>query len=209
MGIILDIILLLFFSMFVFIGYRKGLVKVIFGLVAIVVSLIITIILYKPITNLIIENTQIDENIAATIEEKLSVDEDPKKEESNQFLDKYINSTKQDLENGIVKSSAEIISVNIVGIIVWLVLFIAIRIAVTIIGILTNTLAELPIIKQFNKAGGLLYGVLEGILIIYVLLAIVFFIVTANNNVQIIDTINSSIITKFLYGNNIILQILF
>lgn len=207
MGIILDIILLLVLSIFIFIGYKKGLVKVIFGLIAIIVSLVITIILYRPITNLVVENTQIDENLAKVIEEKIS--SSAEKEESNQFLDKYINDTKQNLERGIIKSSAEIISVNVVGIVVWLILFIAIRIGVTIIGIVTNTLAELPIIKQFNKAGGVLYGTLEGIVIIYIILAITFFIVTANNNAQIVDIINSSYITKFLYGSNIILKILF
>ena len=211
MGIILDIILLSIFSLCVFIGYKKGLVKVIFGLIAIIVSLILTIILYRPITNAVIENTQMDENISSVIEEKLSFEdeENNKGENANQFLNKYINDTKQSLESEIVKSSAEIISENVIGIVVWIALFITIRIIVSIIGILTNTLTELPIIKQFNEAGGALYGVLEGLLIIYIILAVTFFIVTANNNIQIINIIDSSIITKFLYGNNLILKILF
>ncbi len=210
MGIILDVILLLIFSMFVFIGYKKGLVKVVFGLIAIIVSLIITIILYRPITNLVIENTQIDENLSNMIQDKISFNkEQDKKEETNQFLDKYINDTKEDLENGIIKSSAEIISINIIGVSVLLILFIIIRIIVTIIGLITNKLADLPIIKQFNKAGGILYGIIEGLVIIYVVLAITFFIVSATNNAQIINIIDSSILTKFLYGNNLILKILF
>lgn len=211
MGIILDAILLIIFCMFVYMGYKKGLVKVIFSLVAIILSLVLTLILYKPITNSIIKNTQIDENIASAIENKFlqNSDENNPDENVNKFLGEYLTESKQDIEKGIVKSSSEIIATNLIGVIVLLILFIAIRIIITILGMLTNTFAELPIVKQFNKIGGTLYGAIEGLLIIYISLAVVFFAVTANSDLKIIEIINSSYITKILYGNNIILKILF
>lgn len=209
MGIILDVVLLLLLALCIFIGYKRGLVKVVFGLVAIIGALVITVILYRPITNLIINNTQIDENIASAIEEKLTPKEEEKSEESDKFLDKYISDTKNNIETGIVKSTSQIIAVNVVSISVSLILYIVVRIALTIVGMVTDVFAKLPIIKQFNKAGGTIYGTLEGILIIYGILAVTFFIVTATNNIEVENFIDTSFITKFLYSNNIILNILF
>lgn len=209
MGIILDVVLLLILALCIFIGYKKGLVKVIFGLVAIVVSLIITVILYRPITNIIINNTQIDENISSAIEEKLTPKEENKSKENDKFLDKYITDAKNNIETGIVKSTSQIIAVNVVSISVGLILYTVVRIALTIVGRVTDVFTKLPIIKQFNKVGGTLYGALEGILIIYGILAVAFFIVTATNNIKFENFIDTSFITKFLYSNNIILNILF
>lgn len=72
-----------------------------------------------------------------------------------------------------------------------------------------ETVAEIPIIKQFNEVGGIAYGILKGILIIYVILALISIIVPMLQNNAILEIINNSILTKFLYNNNLILMILF
>ena len=59
MGIVLDVILIVIILLNVIICYKKGLVKLAVGLVAVIVSLILAIILYKPVTNIIIKNTEI------------------------------------------------------------------------------------------------------------------------------------------------------
>ena len=61
MGIVLDVILIVIILLNVIICYKKGLVKLAVGLVAVIVSLILAMILYKPVTNIIIKNTEIDE----------------------------------------------------------------------------------------------------------------------------------------------------
>ena len=52
MGIVLDIILLAILVLSLFFGYKKGLISV-FNLCAFLVAIIITWILYTPVTNLI------------------------------------------------------------------------------------------------------------------------------------------------------------
>ena len=64
-------------------------------------------------------------------------------------------------------------------------------------------------LKQFNELGGALYGAITGLIAIYVILAIVFFVVSINGFEYINEAIDMSIITKYLYGNNIILNIFF
>ena len=63
MGIILDIILVAIIALNIFICYKKGLVKLAVGLIAVAAAIILALILYKPVSNLIIENTEIDENV--------------------------------------------------------------------------------------------------------------------------------------------------
>ena len=68
----------------------------------------------------------------------------------------------------------------------------------------TDKIAELPILKQFNKTGGIIYGLLRGVLIIYVLLMLigVFGQVNPNNSVHM--QIEDSYLGKLMYDNNIL-----
>ncbi len=72
MGILIDIILIAILIISAFLGYKKGLVKLGAKLFAGIIAIIITIIIYKPVANLIINNTQLDENIKNTIIENAS-----------------------------------------------------------------------------------------------------------------------------------------
>ena len=67
MGIAIDLVLIFIILLNVFIGYKRGLIKVAFSIFAFLIALIATLILVKPISYLIINNTQIDENIKLII----------------------------------------------------------------------------------------------------------------------------------------------
>ena len=204
MGIIIDIILICILALTIFLGYKKGLVKVVFKVLAFLIALILTIILYRPITNTVINNTELDEKIANVIIEKGTVEVDDSAE--NKTLDKYVENTKKNIQNDVVNTTAKSVSENLVGIIVMIALFIALRIALMILAIFANSLAELPIVKQFNKAGGIVYGLAEGIIII---VAIIYFISSMTKDSSIVSAINTSVITKYIYYNNPILNIIF
>ena len=61
---------------------------------------------------------------------------------------------------------------------------------------------------QIN-CGGIAYGLLEGLLIIYIVLAIAMAISTVAGNNEILQTINESNLGKFMFNNNILLKIIF
>lgn len=222
MGIILDLVLLAIFGLSVFFGYKRGLINVVFSLCAFVLSLIITIILYNPITNFVINNTQLDDNIKNAIIENgvISGDEDATDEEIsdaedsedvslNSYIQKYVGDTITSATNNVVEEAAGVIAEKVVAIIVAIGLFIVVRIAMIFLKFVIGGIANLPIIKQFNKLGGTIYGVLIGLVIVYVVLAVLFFIVSVNNNQTITNLIDTSILSKVLYAHNIILNIIF
>lgn len=206
MGVVIDIILIGVLASNIYLGYKRGLINVVFKLLAMIVALIITLILFKPISNLIIDKTQIANNIKQTIIDKGIVKEQ-NDEKSNKFIEKYVQDVAEDAKNNVIEEAADVISINIVNVIVAIIIFIIVRILLIFAKVLVGAIADLPIIKQFNKAGGMVYGVISGLIIIYLVLAIVLFIVSINNLNIITDWIESSIITKYFYNNNIILSI--
>ncbi len=214
MGIVLDVIILGILLISIFLGYKKGLIGVAFNLCAFLVAIVVTWILYSPITNIVINNTQIDDSIKNTIIEKSVIEvKDDKQEKDgnkvNEYIQKYVTTPATAKTNEAIEQTAQIVAEKVVAIGVGIVLFIVVRIALILLKFLAEAIASLPIIKQCNKAGGIIYGIIVGFFIIYVLLAILFFVMSVNNIGTVADMINSSIISKFLYENNIILNIIF
>ena len=214
MGIVLDVIILSVLALSLILGYRKGLIGVAFNLCAFLVAFIITWILYIPITNLVINNTQIDDGIRNTIIEKGVIKEKVENEKTeekieendnvvNQYIQKYVTEPATNTANNVVEETAKVVSEKVVAIGVAIGLFIVVRIGLILLKFVVEAIAKLPVIKQFNKAGGLIYGAVRGMFIIYIFLAILFFIMSINNSGMIANMINSSIISKMLYENNL------
>lgn len=213
MGLILDIILIGVILGNIFAGYKRGLIKVAFGLVAFIVSLAIALVLYKPVTDAVIKNTTIDERIERTI-----IDAGSKKMQNataqelntiDGYLEKYVGNAVATTQNTVVEQAAPVITQKLVSTFIFIALMVITRILLSLVSFLADTLAELPLIKQFNELGGAIYGLLLGLIIIYVALAIVFFIMSMSNNMTIINIIESSYVTKIFYTHNLLLTILF
>lgn len=212
LGIIFDIILVAIIALNVFICYRKGLVKLAVGLIAVIVAIIVSVVLYKPVSNIIIENTEIDENIENTIIENFSAETDGEEDTDNGFMkymEKYVNDSINKTRNQIVLEASNVIATKVINICVFLGIFIVARIVLILLTFIADIIMSLPILKQFNKAGGIIYGLIKALLIIYVILAIIFFIIYVSGNTTLSNAISSSYITKFFYNNNLLLNLIF
>lgn len=213
MGIILDLVILGIILLNIFICYKKGLVKLAVGLVAVLVSIMLALLLYKPVSNLIIEKTEIDNKIENAIIENFTTKQDNEVEVDDsgfmKYVEQYVDDTVNKTKNEIVTEAAGTIAVKVINIGVIILIFVVARLILILLTFITDLITELPIIKQFNEIGGVLYGVVKALLIIYVILAIAFFLVYVTGNVTISEAISSSYITKFFYNNNILLNIIF
>ena len=87
-------------------------------------------------------------------------------------------------------------------------LFIIIRIILVIVKCVTHLIAKLPLIREVDKIGGGIYGFLKAMIVMYVIFAVIF-LLTSINMIDVTEYIYSSIIAKFLYTNNLIINILF
>ena len=206
MGIFLDIVVVAILALNIILGYKKGLINVVFNIVAFLLAIVITLVLYKPVSNIIIQNTNIHENIKEMIL-KRSQGTEPKEEniESND-INKYIENSINNMTNEAKTAARENFATKAAQVITGIVLFILTRAILILLRFVTQTIAKLPIIKQFNTLGGIIYGIIKGLIIIYVLLTIMYLIVSIKGNGNIALAIDSSCITKFLYDNNIIVN---
>ena len=60
---VIDIIIIAIMASCILVGYRKGLIGVAFHLVSFIIAILVALLLHGPISNFIIQNTQIDDKI--------------------------------------------------------------------------------------------------------------------------------------------------
>ncbi len=68
-------------------------------------------------------------------------------------------------------------------------------------------LANLPFIKMFNKSGGLIYGIIKGFLVVYLILAVFSVISPLISSWGIISAIEDSTLGSKMYNNNFIVNL--
>ena len=210
MGIIFDVIIILIIVLSIYFGYKRGIVNVGYKLIALILSLLISMVLYVPVTYFIVNNTDLDEKIEEIIIKNAVVNSEKENNENNSindYIQKYAKDVAQGTQNSIVEASAKPISINIIRIGVMIALFILTRMILVILRICTNFITKIPILKQCNELVGLAYGILRGLVVVYGILAIMYFVITMSGAVTINEAIQTSYITKFLFENNFMLKL--
>ena len=214
MGIFIDFIIILIISALTYLGYRKGLIKVAISFFAIIISILIALVLYKPIANCIMENTEIDENISSKIYSQIenvdfeNIDKDQEKNNAViEFAERYIDDAMKNATSNVAQYIADAITITIVELITLIVLIIIFRIVLLVLSLLSDIVSNWPFIKLFNKSGGTIYGILQGFLIIYIICAILYIANSVYGNGIIQKNIEKSYIGKTIYENNFIIDI--
>lgn len=221
-GIIVDIILFFIIAGNAVINYRRGLVKVVFNIFSSIIAIILVLILYKPATNFVINNTQLASNLQNTIETKLEylfetessqISEKDNANGMNSILKIFIG---QDLgqmietaTDSITESLSTQISYKIISVLTFFVLFVIIRLLLYMIKNYIDLVANLPIIRVLNGSGGMIFGIIKGFFTIYAVFAIISLVVPIVNGTIIIDSIQNSLIGSQMFNNNILLNIIF
>ena len=204
MFFIVDLIIIAIIALFTFLGYKRGLVKLAFHLCTFLIAIILAFVLYRPVANLIIENTGIDESIEASIVNRFI--NEGLSENSPATLTSFVPSIFIKSGEGTVKTVAIAISHALIEIVCFLAIYFIVKIVLRFITALADLIAKIPVLKQFNELGGTIYGLLEGIFIVFVLLAIISLTAPLLDS-SILIYIDKSFIGSFLYNNNILLKL--
>ena len=217
MGIVVDLVLFVIMALSIFIGYKRGLIKCAINVLSFFIAIILVIILTNPISNFIINNTKIDDNIKQSISNNLHFEneENLKLDSENSSVPKviadYINNNVIDSAKNAAVSVKQAIAENITNIIikvcVAILLYLIIRIALIFAKFIADYVGKIPVIKQFNEVGGIIYGIISGIVFIYLIFAIISMISPLIANSAFIKTINDSFIGSFIYNNNLLLKL--
>ena len=215
MAIIIDIVIVAIIALCLFLGYRRGLTGSLLKILSFVLAIVIAFILFKPVSNLVINHTNWDDSLKTSIEQFITEKTSTPEEKSSlpqvivDYIDETMAQSVNEAKEVAIENTAQSVTNLIVNAGVWIAVFIIARILLIFIRFITALIAKLPVIKQFDKLGGILYGILEAFVILYVLLAIISFIAPMINNAEFIDALNKSFIGSMLHNNNILLKILF
>lgn len=216
---ILDIIIIAIVAVCVISGYKKGLIGVAFHLVSFIIAILVALLLQGPISNFIIKNTQVDENIESIIiknldegrlknvgEDQITVEQENMPKIITKYIDEAIKENVNNAKNSVEDIFAEKIAIAIINVATIIILFVLVRVLLIIVNKVCNIIAKLPILSQFNKTGGILYGAIEGLFIVYVILALCVILAPILQNMELLGYINTSHIGKLMYNNNILLK---
>lgn len=212
MGIIIDICIIVLLLIFILIGYKRGLANSIFKIISFVLAIILTLILYKPVSQAIINKTNINGTLKASIIEKFNHPEESEEETGTEknILDSMKEKVKdatEETKTKVVEESATEISNRVVEIGIGILLFFAIRIILLVVAAVLSFITKLPVIEQFDKLGGFIYGLIEGVIILNVIFAIFSLAHTFEFMELFNDAIQTSVLGSFLFENNIILSL--
>ncbi len=212
MGVLFDIILLTLLVISIIIGYRRGLVKSVWKIVALVVTIVLVMALKSTAVSLLSESrfantvhTKISENInmpeggGVNIAENLNLPE---------FMQDTVNDgiTAGEEAAGTVSDAATDALTNVIITIVACVsLFIIIRLILMALRMVMNVVTKVPGIKSVNRLLGALLGAVNMVFIIFLLLAVMSIFAPADSNMS--DAVNNSYIVKYFYNYNILLQL--
>lgn len=274
MQIIVDLVIVGIFALCIFLSIRRGFMSCVLNLISFIVAFVLAITLYKPVSNIIIDNTKLDENlhdsIVNVLDKKESEEEKNKRSDKDKEDSKNVNNLEsnvdtvnsseenvelaentenmnatsektsnsgneekdnkedkgfsKDISNYInkelagkvgeektkaINAIAGNISVIIIRLLCGIGIFIIASILLILVKIFAKFLTKLPGIHQADKLGGAIYGFIEAMLIVWIVLAIINVISPAIDNTNLLDAINKSFIGGFLNNNNLLTKIIF
>ena len=205
MAIAVDLMVLSIVLLFVFLGYKRGLVKVAFKLCTFFIAIILAFMLYKPVAKIVIENTNIDETIESKITDKILPE--GKTETDEVDLSESLPTIILKNSENTVQSIAKSCSNTLIETACLVLIFIITKIVIKFVTALADLIAKLPILKQFNKLGGTIYGIIEGLFIVFLGFAVIS-LIAPMLDVSVLEAINSSTLGSICYNNNILLKII-
>ena len=218
---IVDIIVIGIILVSIIVGTSRGLMLSAFSIASYFIAIIVAI-KFAPLVARLLGKT----SLIVTIKTKISaaIDKiienfinDTVEVQINQIVDKlHLSNSMQDIQSlketsvtttGMVDTLSDKISNLILLVIAFVIVYFVAKLALFLISELIKKTSKLPVIRSFDKLGGLLFGFFEGILIIWVLFMILFMFRASDTFKPVFDLIERSTIGNLLYKNNILLNI--
>ncbi len=207
-------------------GYTKGFLRIVFSLVAWVIVLVFVSWATPHVSQWIQENTTIYEKIEAACEESVRRAAQGKMEEG--AAEQYGGAGELGLpesvmaqivsgasgaadtvlaETGVYAGIAQSLAGFIVQGIAFVTVLILSWILVHVISALLGIVSHIPILKGVNRFTGMLAGLMQGLLIVWIAFYIVALCSAGETGRVIVSYINQSAFLKELYENNILLSL--
>ena len=212
--LLIAILALLIWS--VFDGYKKGFMRTVLALVSWIIILVVCNVATPMVTDFLIEETGIADTVGDAIAEKVNeviaqsgvgeLEQNLPEEIKNMLAEGNINIEELLAANGEAMVDATSIVHTVVSIIAFVLVIVVTRVILWLTDKVLGIASKLPIIGSLDKLLGLACGAAKGILICWIVLAVVFVAVIPNANVDFASMIQQSQLLTWLQNNNYILK---
>ncbi|AEV67352.1 CvpA family protein [Acetivibrio clariflavus] len=227
-----DLLVIAIIAFFGFVGIKNGFIYSIFKLVSFFVASIVSVKFYPFLSN-IIDKTVVFTKIKSGILKNLLLQKDVQADIVNQGAQRAAGSVVDGLElpgflkeaikgqlakenvanlldlSAIMDKISDVLAHIVVDILSLLILYIVVRIALIFLRFVLQGIAKLPVFKQMDKLGGFAFGAVEGLLTVYIIFAFMMLFISSPAFKGFFDSVETSVIAKFFYQNNIIVDWMF
>lgn len=210
MNIIPDLILMALIIIAFIAGYKKGFIKSVWKIAALIITIILVLTLKTPAINYLSGtnlasslNTKISETVnipqggGVNIAEVLNLPEFMRGDINTQINNNIVSSVNDTVNNSLTSLFLTII--------VSVALFIIIRLLLSAVFMIINTISKAPVINGVNKTAGGILAVINIIFIVFLALALVSLFAPAESS--LFEMIEHTYVVKYLYNYNILLQL--
>lgn len=221
----IDLILIVILIIFATFGYKRGLIRSVITLCSSIAALVLSFVVY-PALNMFLKLTPLYTSVYEGVFKKIEAINFGKGIQSQgeailenitwlpQFLTLQIKNNNNTAMYELlgVKTIQEYISIYIANMIISLIAilitwFLLKIVLVVVLRALGSIIEHLPVISSFNRGGGLIFGLVKGVLTLSVIGLIIPVFITLPAFQDISQSIEATILTKWMYDNNFILLI--
>lgn len=223
-GNILLIGVIVFLALCVFNGYRKGFLKIALSMVAMIATIIIVGILNPYVSRFLMEHTGLYETIKEGTQEfvddiidtELNVAISTRTDEvfaiDHLTLPKAIREKLIEDNNSVIYEALGVngfkdyvssyLACMILNAISFIGTLLIAGFLVRVVFVMADIIERVPGIKGMNKMVGMVFGFLQGIIIIWVACLVVTAFGATKTGQQILEMIHDSTVLSFIYNNN-------
>jgi uncharacterized membrane protein required for colicin V production len=212
-----DIVCAVILIVFMLVGMGRGLLRAVLSFSSTLIALLLTYWIYPYVTQLF-KSFGIDQSIKSHIvsamnlqniadQATLKVEADiinslPQSDFIKQHLQAGNNAEAQSALNvsGLADYIGGFLSNMAVNLMAILLVYLVVRIGLSIASGVLEAAAQLPVIHAVNALGGLLLGLVEGLVTVWIVLCVLNFVCL--NNTEMFSQIESGKLVGYLYNNN-------
>ena len=214
---IADILALIIIMLLAIWGMKKGLVRSVYSLGSLLLSLILALTLYPAVSGFLEESAIGDYvriNVYKVFDGEEAAPEAPAQPTDEpdlklpQALTSALEETALKATNSVKETVAESVAGLALKLIGILVVFILVRIVLWVVLMLLDAVAKLPVIRSANKLLGAMLGAVYGILAVYLILALLTLVTTFKTFNKPTEIVLESKIVSQMYNQNILLTFL-
>lgn len=203
-------------------GWTKGLILSFFQMTSFLIAGVVAKVYYPVVSTYITQNTgifiKIQEMIGTRF--KMAINEQaisggiianpniyqvlkfPKAIEELFMANDVIEAYSAKAMEGIHSYVSDILTRMFINFISILLVFFIVKMILSILGHVLHNIASLPVLNQFNRLGGMVFGFIKGLLIVFILLAMVTPFMTMMDSSILVEGMEKSVLSNYLYHHN-------